>query len=71
MSSRERATKAFLLVLTSSPPLWAMIGLEAITGTGVAVFYPASQALLPRLVPREKLQEASAISHTPRGVFMR
>jgi MFS family permease len=51
-----------LLALTSSPPLWAMIGLEAITGTGVAIFYPASQALLPRLVPREKLQEASAIS---------
>jgi predicted MFS family arabinose efflux permease len=28
----------------------------------VAVFYPASQALLPRLVPRDLLQEASAIS---------
>jgi MFS family permease len=40
-----------LLALTSSPPLWAMIGLEAITGTGVAIFYPASQALLPRPVP--------------------
>jgi predicted MFS family arabinose efflux permease len=51
-----------LLALTSSPPLWAMIGLEAITGTGAAIFYPASQALLPRLVPREALQEASAIS---------
>ena len=51
-----------LLALTSSPPLWAMIGLEAITGTGVAIFYPASQALLPRLVPRDLLQEASAIS---------
>src|SRR6266700_5634810 len=51
-----------LLALTSSPPLWAMIGLEALTGTGAAIFYPASQALLPRLVPREALQEASAIS---------
>jgi predicted MFS family arabinose efflux permease len=51
-----------LLVLTGNPPLWAMIGLEGITGTGVAVFYPASQALLPRLVPRDLLQEASAIS---------
>ena len=51
-----------VLVLTGNPPLWAMIGLEAVTGTGVAVFYPASQALLPRLVPSEKLQEASAIS---------
>jgi predicted MFS family arabinose efflux permease len=51
-----------VLVLTSRPSLWAMIGLEAITGTGVALFYPASQALLPRLVPRALLQEASAIS---------
>ena len=51
-----------LLALTGRPPLWAMIGLEGITGTGVAVFYPASQALLPRLVPRDLLQEASAIS---------
>ena len=51
-----------VLVLTTRPPLWAMIGLEAVTGTGVAIFYPASQALLPRLVPRALLQEASAIS---------
>ena len=51
-----------VLVLTGRPPLWAMIGLEALTGTGVAIFYPASQALLPRLVPRGLLQEASAIS---------
>jgi MFS family permease len=51
-----------VLVLTGQPPLWAMIGLEALTGTGIAIFYPASQALLPRLVPRGLLQEASAIS---------
>ncbi len=51
-----------VLALTTRPPLWAMLGLEAITGTGVALFYPASQALLPRLVPRELLQEASSIS---------
>ena len=40
-----------LLVLTGHPPLWQMIVLEALTGTGMAIFYPASQALLPRLVP--------------------
>jgi predicted MFS family arabinose efflux permease len=51
-----------VLVLTGRSPLWAMIGLETITGTGAAIFYPASQALLPRLVPRGLLQEASAIS---------
>ena len=51
-----------VLVLAGRPPLWAMIGLEAVTGTGAAIFYPASQALLPRLVPDSLLQEASAIS---------
>jgi predicted MFS family arabinose efflux permease len=51
-----------LLVLADRAPLWAMIGLEAVTGTGLALFYPASQALLPRVVPGGMLQEASAIS---------
>ena len=51
-----------LLVLTGRAPLWAMICLESLTGIGIALFYPASQGLLPRLVPRGMLQEASAIS---------
>jgi MFS family permease len=51
-----------ILVLAGRPPLWQMVVLEALTGTGLAVFYPASQALLPRLVPGELLQEASAVS---------
>jgi MFS family permease len=51
-----------LLLLTGQPRLWQMIALETLTGAGMAVFYPASQALLPRLVPAPLLQEASAIS---------
>ncbi|MGH3167720.1 MAG: MFS transporter, partial [Trebonia sp.] len=51
-----------LLTLTTRPPLWSMLCLEALTGTGMAMFYPASQALLPRLVPDDLLQEASSIS---------
>jgi MFS family permease len=51
-----------ILVLTGHPALWQMIGLECLTGTGMAIFYPASTALLPRLVPAELMQEASAIS---------
>jgi predicted MFS family arabinose efflux permease len=51
-----------ILVLTGRPSLWAMIGLETLTGTGMAIFYPASQALLPRVVSRGMLQDASAIS---------
>jgi MFS family permease len=51
-----------LLVLLGQPRLWQMIALETLTGAGMAVFYPASQALLPRLVPGSLLQEASAMS---------
>ena len=51
-----------LLVLLGQPRLWQMIALETLTGAGMAVFYPASQALLPRLVPDRLLQEASALS---------
>jgi MFS family permease len=51
-----------ILLLTGQPRLWVMIVLETLTGTGMAVFYPASMALLPRLVPAEQMQEASAIS---------
>jgi predicted MFS family arabinose efflux permease len=51
-----------VLVLAGRPPLWAMILLEVLNGIGGAMFYPASQALLPQLVPDSLLQEASAIS---------
>jgi MFS family permease len=51
-----------LLVLTGHALLWQMIVLECVTGTGMALFYPASQALLPRIVPGELLTEASALS---------
>src|SRR5215469_14287490 len=51
-----------LLVLLGRPKLWQMIALETMSGAGMAIFYPASQALLPRLVPDSVLQEASAMS---------
>jgi MFS family permease len=51
-----------LLVLVGHARLWQMIALETITGIGMAIFYPASQALLPRLVPAGLLQQASAVS---------
>jgi predicted MFS family arabinose efflux permease len=52
-----------LLMLTNGhPALWAMISLEAVNGIGGAVFYPASNALLPQLVPDALLQQGSSIS---------
>src|SRR5262249_6796225 len=60
-----------ILVLTAHPAVWVMIVLELLTGTGVALFYPASMALLPRLVPQGEMQEASAISRlTMNGAMM-
>ncbi len=51
-----------VLVLTGHPAIWQMIALECLTGTGMAIFYPASSALLPRIVPPESMQQASAVS---------
>ncbi len=51
-----------ILVLSGRPGLWLMILLETLTGTGMAIFYPASQALLPAVAPGELLQQGSAMS---------
>jgi len=59
-----------ILVLTGNPAIWVMIVLELLTGTGIALFYPASMALLPRLVPAEQMQEASAISRLTMNAAM-
>jgi predicted MFS family arabinose efflux permease len=59
-----------ILVLTSHPAVWVMIALELLTGTGVALFYPASMALLPRLVTTDQMREASAISRLTMNAAM-
>ncbi len=59
-----------ILVLTTHPGIWVMIALEVLTGTGIALFYPASAALLPRLVPQEQMREASAISRLAMNAAM-
>lgn len=59
-----------ILVLTTHPAMWVMVVLELLTGTGVALFYPASMALLPRLVPAEQMREASAISRLTMNAAM-
>jgi MFS family permease len=59
-----------VLVLTGHPALWQMILLELVTGTGMALFYPASQALVPRIVPAELLLQASALSRLAMNAAM-
>ena len=39
-----------------------MSGLELVTGSGVALFWPASTALLPKIVPQDELQSANVLS---------
>jgi MFS family permease len=51
-----------IMVLAGHAAVWQMIGLESLTGTGMAIFYPASTVLLPRIVPPASLQQASAVS---------
>jgi MFS family permease len=51
-----------ILVLSGHAAIWQMIGLECLTGTGMAIFYPASSALLPRIVPAGSMQQASTVS---------
>ncbi len=59
-----------ILVLTSRPGVWVMVLLELLTGTGIALFYPASMALLPRLVSAGQMREASAISRLTMNAAM-
>jgi MFS family permease len=59
-----------ILVLTGHPGLWQMIPLEMVTGTGMALFYPASQALVPRIVPAGLLLQASAVSRLAMNAAM-
>ncbi|MFD3582550.1 MFS transporter [Streptomyces sp. NPDC058683] len=51
-----------LLLLTGQAQVWHIMLLEAGTGTALALFLPASTALLPRLVPDAELQRANALS---------
>jgi len=51
-----------VLTLFHAASLPLMLVLEFVTGTGVALFWPASTALLPKIVPSEQLQSANALS---------
>jgi MFS family permease len=51
-----------LLALSHAVDVPGMIGLELVTGTGMALFWPASTALLPKIVPKDELQAANALS---------
>ncbi len=53
------AALAALAILTT-PPLWAITALSALLGVAGGLFYPASGAMTPNLVPTEDLQAANS-----------
>jgi MFS family permease len=52
---------AALLLVTGNAELWHLAAAAAATGVGTAFFDPASTALVPQTVSREKLQQANAL----------
>lgn len=49
-----------VLTLTTTPPLWVIAALAAGLGAGSGLFYPASVAMVPHLVPPADLQAANS-----------
>ena len=49
------------LLLTGSAELWHLLVLQALYGAAEAFWRPASTALLPSIVPAERLQQANAL----------
>lgn len=50
-----------VLIFTGAVELWQLYVLAAVTGTASAFFAPASEAVLPRLLPEGHLPEGNAI----------
>lgn len=48
------------LALVSTPPLWVLILLSALLGIAGGLFYPASSAMVPFLVPARDLQAGNS-----------
>ena len=49
-----------VLAILTNPPLWVIGALSALLGVAGGLFYPASGAMTPHLVPTENLQAANS-----------
>lgn len=54
------AALAALALLVVAPPLWSIVALSALLGIFSGLFWPASGAMIPHLVPAEDLQAANS-----------
>lgn len=57
-----------LLLISGHARLWELIVLAAANGTAAAAGLPATNALMPQLVPRAQLQQANALTSLTRAV---
>ena len=57
------------LVISGHAELWQLVVIEAVNGTAAAVSFPAMQAMVPQLVPRDQLQPANALLSMVRGTL--
>lgn len=59
------------LALTDVLRLWQLVALVALYGIGTAMFVPAITALVPELVPSDRLLEANALNQVSRPLMLR
>jgi MFS family permease len=59
-----------ILVLSGHAELWSLVVLAAINGVVVAPGLPAMNGIVPRLVPRDQLQQANALLSLTRASLM-
>jgi hypothetical protein len=60
-----------LLAVTGALELWHLAALVALVGAGDALFNPAFAAIVPDLVPRERLERANALEQLMRPLALR
>lgn len=60
-----------VLALTDAIEVWQIAVIAAVYGTGAAFFAPAFDALVPDIVPRERLAQANALDQLMRPIVFR
>ncbi len=55
------------LVISGAAELWQLVVLSALSGTAMAISFPALASVMPQLVPRDQLQPANVLMSMQRG----
>ncbi len=67
LAASQGATAA--LVISGRAEIWMLACLAVVNGTASAITFPAFASIMPRLVPRELLQQANALQSFSRGAL--